>query len=167
MNLPRIGPAISIAPSNYIGTTLQALSTFQCQNISKNSSKNISIRCLPNHNIAHTRQHQNNTGQGRSTSPSPDRHLSQVIQRRNKRNSTNRQEHFLLRTGGQHHGPHGPQLNRKRTNMRHHEYNGNGKGQAIVRLPCHTPRCDHSVPRVGHVFECPFRCILPLRDEGT
>jgi hypothetical protein len=40
----------------------------------KNSSKNTSIKCQPNHNIVHTRQHRNNTGpkhkpRSRSTSP--------------------------------------------------------------------------------------------------
>ena len=63
----------------------------------------------------------------------------------------NRREHFVpfvLRTSGRHHGPHGPQLNCKQRNTRHHKHNG--KGQVIVGLPCHTSGRDHLVPSVGH-----------------
>ncbi len=131
MNLPRIGRGISTAASNCIGTTTHALLTFRCRDISKTSSKNTSIKCPPNHNIACTRLHQNNTGPkhkpcSQSTSPP-------IIRWRNKGNSTNRREHFVLRTSGRYHGPHGPQLNRKQTNTRHHEHDG--KDLCWITLP--------------------------------
>ena len=163
MNLPRIGRAISIAASNCIGTTTHALSTFQCRDISKSSSKKTSIKFPPNHNIAQTRQHRNNTGP--KPSPAPSQHLPQIIRRWNKGNTMNHQKHFVLRTSGQQHGPHGPQLNRKQTNTRHHKHNG--KGQTIVGLPRHTSGRDHSVLSVGHDLECPLGCILSLGSEGT
>ena len=77
----------------------------------------------------------------------------------------NHQEHFVLCTSDQHHGPHGHQFNRKRTNTRHHEHDG--KGQAIVGLPCHTSGRNHSVLSIGHDLERPLGRILSLRNKGT
>ena len=77
----------------------------------------------------------------------------------------NRREHFVLHTSGRHHCPHGPQLNHKQTNTRHHEHDG--KGQSIVEIPCNTSGRDHSVPSVEHDRERPLGCIISLRNKGT
>jgi hypothetical protein len=160
MNLPRIGRATSIAASNYIGTTSRAQLTFQCQGISRNSSKNTNIKCPPNHNIAHCPYTLAPKQYGaEAQAPLPINISPKLTDEEIK------EIQLILRTSGQHHGPHGPQLNRKRTNTRHHEHNG--KGQTIVRLPCHTSKRDHSIPSVRHDLKRPLGRIVSLGNEGT
>jgi len=48
---------------------------------------------------------------------------------------------------------------------RHHEHDG--KGQAIVGLPCHTSGRNHSVSSVRHDLERPLGCILSVINKGT
>ena len=164
MSLPRIGRAICIVASSCIGITLRAQLTSRCLDISRNSSKNTSIKYQPNHNIAHTRPHRNNmepNHKPRSQSTS----LPRVIQQRNKRYSTNSLKHLVLCKSGRHHSPHGAQLNRKRTNARPHEHDC--QSQTIVGLSCHTSGRDHSVPSIGHGVKHPFGRILSIRIKRT
>ncbi len=163
MNSQKIGQAINTTGSSCFGITKHPPSTYQCQGISKGSSKNTSIKCQRNRSIAHTLHCQSNAGpkhKPRCLQISPPNYPTKKSRKFNVSSGTFYITHGRLTSSSW--WPSVPlQASKCKAQWTRWQKPNN------FELPCNASWRDHTVPSIRYGLERPFWHVLPLRDEGA